>query len=182
MFGGVVLSAFSYQQLMPGFLENELDQPSSRVGVMYGTTAIGGIVLTLFLTRRGVGPDPTNLMMLCGAALAGAVVLMALAPTFITALGASSLVGASSSGFQMCNQVNLMHRTDPAYFGRVMSLTMTAFGVQMIVGFPAGAIADAIGERVTLIMLAGCCMAVIGAGWVSLQARRRTVAAAAPAK
>ncbi|MEX0782181.1 MAG: MFS transporter [Dehalococcoidia bacterium] len=167
MFAGVVLTAFSYQQLMPGLLENELGKSAKLVGVVYGFTAVGGIVLTLFLTRKGLGPDPTKLMLACGAALAGSVILLAIAPTFPTMLGAAILVGATSSGFQMCNQVNLMQRTDPAYFGRVMSLTMTAFGLQMIVGFPAGALADQIGERATLSLLGLCCFGVVVLGAIS---------------
>jgi MFS family permease len=163
IFAGVVLSAFSYQQLMPGFLEHELDQPASRVGVMYGATAIGGIVLTLFLARGRIGNSATTLMFVCGGGVACSVVLLAVAPTFLTALGAASLVGATSSGFQMCNQVNLMQRTDPAFFGRVMSLTMTAFGLQMIVGFPAGAVADAIGERAALGLLGILCLVIVSA-------------------
>ncbi len=167
MFGGVVLTAFSYQQLMPGLLENELGQDAGMVGVLFGATAVGGIALTLFLTHRGLGTDVTRLMFACGAALAGAIVLLALAPTFPLALGAAVLVGATSSGFQMCNQVNLMQRTDPAFFGRVMSLVMTAFGLQMIVGFPAGALADQIGERATLSLLGLCSFAIVTLGFLS---------------
>jgi MFS family permease len=173
MFAGVVLSAFSYQQLMPGFLENELGQPASRVGIMFGATAIGGIALTLFLTRGSMADRSASLMFVCGAAVAGAVVLLALAPNFPLALAAAAVVGAASSGFQMCNQVTLMQRTDPAYFGRVMSLTMTAFGLQMIVGFPAGALADQAGERATLIILAALCMVIVMAGFAASRASRR---------
>ena len=178
MFVGVVLTAFSYQQLMPGLLENELGQPANRVGVLYGATAVGGIILTLFLTRRGVGSNPATVMLICGAGLAGAVVLLAISPTFPVALGAGALVGAASSGFQMCNQVNLMQRTDPAFFGRVMSLTMTAFGLQMIMGFPAGVVADVVGERMTLILLAGCSLAVVAASYVSSRSLRKGTAKA----
>ncbi len=167
MFAGVVLTAFSYQQLMPGLLENQLGQPANRVGVVYGATAIGGIALTLFLTRKGLGTDATRLMFACGAAVAASVILLAFAPTFPLALGAAVLVGAASSGFQMCNQVNLMQRTDPAFFGRVMSLTMTAFGLQMIMGFPAGALADQVGERGTLALLGLCSFGIVVVGFLS---------------
>ena len=101
------------------------------------------------------------------------VVLMALAPTFQLALGGAVLVGASSSGFQMCNQINLMQKTDPAFFGRVMSLTMTAFGLQMVVGFPAGALADAVGERGTMAGLAVACVAIVVVGWVASRSLRQ---------
>jgi MFS family permease len=179
MFAGVVLSAFSYQLLMPGFLENSLGEPSNRVGIMFGATAVGGIVLTLFLTQALKTADATRLMFLCGAGAGGAVILLAIAPTFLAALGACVLVGAASSGFQMCNQVNLMQRTDPAYFGRVMSLTMTAFGLQMIVGFPAGALADQVGERFTLVALACLCLVIVAVGYTASRARRGGPAVAA---
>jgi hypothetical protein len=79
----------------------------------------------------------------------------------------------------MCNQISLMQKTDPAYYGRVMSLTMTAFGLQMIVGFPAGVMADEAGERATLILLAACCLAVVGAAYASWRGRpARAVASA----
>ncbi len=181
MFAGVVMTAFSYQQLMPGFLENELGQPTSRIGIIYGASAVGGIILTLILTRNGVGDRAADLMFVCGAATGASVILMALAPNFQLALVGAALVGASSSGFQMCNQVNLMQKTDPAFFGRVMSLTMTAIGLQMAVAFPAGAAADAVGERGTMIGLALGSLAIVAAGWTALRSMRRTDAAAARA-
>jgi predicted MFS family arabinose efflux permease len=179
MFAGVVLTAFSYQQLMPGFLENELGQPANRVGPLYGATAVGGIGLTLFLTRGAMAARAGNLMFVCGAASAGSVVLLALSPNFLAAMGAAVVVGAASSGFQMSNQVLLMQRTDPAYFGRVMSLTMTAFGLQMIVGFPAGALADQVGERATLMLLAVCSLGVVAIGYLSSRTFRSQSKAAA---
>jgi predicted MFS family arabinose efflux permease len=180
MFAGVVLTAFTYQQLMPGFLENELGQSTNRIGIMFGATAVGGIVVTLVLTRTIAGKDATTLMFICGTALAGSIVLLAISPSFPLALAASALVGATSSGFQMCNQVNLMQRTDPAFFGRVMSLTMTAFGLQMIAGFPAGALADAVGERPTLMLLAVLALGVVAAGFASSRTLRRPALAAVP--
>jgi len=97
-------------------------------------------------------------------------------------MGAAIVVGAASSGFQMCNQVTLMQGTDPAYFGRVMSsLTMTAFGLQIIVGFPAGALADAVGERATLALLAACGGAIVAAGYLASRAVRSHSPARAPA-
>lgn len=167
MFAGVVMTAFSYMQLMPGFLENELNKSADFVGVLFGASAIGGIILTIFLTKTGVAERNSHLMFGCGFASGVSVILMALAPVFELAILGAVLVGASSSGFQMCNQINLMQKTDPLYFGRVMSLTMTAFGLQMIVGFPAGAIADVVGERVTMVGLAMLSLVVVAIGWAS---------------
>lgn len=168
VFVGIVLSGFSYQTIMPGYLENALDQPASNLGLLFGASAIGGIVVTLVLAARRV-PNPAAVMLGFGGALAVSLALLALAPSFPLALVVAALVGAASSGFQMLNNVNLMERTDPAYFGRVMSVTMMAFGVNAIVAYPIGAIADQIGERTTLAGLAVVCIGVVVTGVLALR-------------
>jgi predicted MFS family arabinose efflux permease len=170
VFVGVVLSGFSYQTLMPGYLENVLGHPASQLGLLFGATAGGGILVTLVLAL--IGPrmrNPGVVMLGFGAALAGALALLAVAPSFAVALGVGALVGASSSGFQMLNNINLMARTNPVYFGRVMAVTMMAFGVNAIVAYPVGVVADAVGERTTLAGLAGTCLAVVLGGLLALR-------------
>ncbi|MGE3597349.1 MAG: hypothetical protein AB7N70_17520, partial [Dehalococcoidia bacterium] len=71
---------------------------------------------------------------------------------------------------QMLNNVNLMERTDRAYFGRVMAVTMMAFGANSIVAYPVGLLADQIGERLTLAGLACVCLAAVTAGAIALRA------------
>lgn len=178
VFCGVVLAGFSYQTIMPGYLENTLGRPSSQLGVIYGATAIGGIVVTLVLASRRLENAPA-VMLFFGACMAASLALLAIAPGFWAALGAASLVGASSSGFQMLNNVNLMERADPKYFGRVMSVTMMAFGFNSIISYPVGIIADHSGERATLGGLAVATMMVVLIGMLALRSRTREVAAAA---
>jgi MFS family permease len=167
VFVGVVLSGFSYQTLMPGYLENTLGHPASHLGFLFGATATGGIVVTLFLASRAI-PNPTVVMLAFGAALSGSLALLALAPNFESALLVAALVGVSSSGFQMLNNVNLMERTDPLYFGRVMAVTMMAFGVNSIVAYPVGALADQVGERATMAGLSVATLIVVASGAVVL--------------
>jgi len=150
VFGGVVLSGFSYQTIMPGFLENELGHPASQLGLIYGTMAVGGIITTLFISTHQP-KQPATLMLAFGAALSGSLLLLSIAPTFAFALAVASLVGASSSGFQMLNNVTLMQRTSPRFFGRVMAVTMMAFGLNAIVAYPVGVMADQAGERAAMV-------------------------------
>ncbi|MBA4180421.1 MAG: hypothetical protein C0506_07525 [Anaerolinea sp.] len=178
VFAGVVLSAFSYQTIMPGFLENELGHPASQLGFVFGTTAVGGILTTLFISMHQPR-QPAMLMLAFGAALSASLILLALSPSFGVALVVASLVGASSSGFQMLNNVSLMQRTTPQFFGRVMAVTMMAFGLNAIVAYPVGALADRIGERETIAMVAVVSLVVVGAGFVGT---RRTGAAVARAR
>jgi predicted MFS family arabinose efflux permease len=176
VFVAVVLSGFSYQTIMPGYLENTLDRPASHLGLLFGATAGGGIVVTLVLAARRVN-DPTAVMLAFGGVLAGSLALLAIAPTFEIALVVGAIIGASSSGFQMLNNVNLMERTDPIYFGRVMAVTMMAFGFNSVVAYPIGAIADQIGERTTLAGLACICLSAVVAGVIALRSGPRTAPA-----
>ncbi|MFN0145287.1 MAG: MFS transporter, partial [Dehalococcoidia bacterium] len=166
-FLGVVLSGFSYQTIMPGYLVNELGHPASQLGLIFGTTAAGGIVTTLILAGRRDRGDTRPLMFAFGVVLAAGLFFLALAPGFLAALGIAVVVGVGSSGFQMLNNVNLMQRADPAFFGRVMAVTMMAFGVNNIAAYPVGVTADHLGERATMALLAALCLAIVGAGFAA---------------
>lgn len=168
VFVGIVLSGFSYQTLMPGYLENVLGHPASHLGLLFGSVAVGGILVTLVLAARQPS-NPPLLMLGFGAALAGSLAILAMAPSFLLALGAGAMVGVCSSGFQMLNNVTLMERSDPLYFGRVMAVSMMAFGVNSIVAYPVGLVADQVGERATLLGLAVLCMAVVAVGLLALR-------------
>ncbi len=169
VFVAVVLSGFSYQTIMPGYVENSLGHPASHLGLLFGAAAVGGIVVTLVLAARRVR-NPTAVMLAFGGALAVSLALLAVAPDFAIALVVAAMVGASSSGFQMLNNVNLMQRTDSAYFGRVMAVTMMAFGFNAVVAYPIGEIADRAGERATLIGLACVCLAAVAVGVTAMRA------------
>ncbi len=80
----------------------------------------------------------------------------------------------------MLNNVSLMQRTDPAYFGRVMAVTMMAFGVNSIVPTRSGRPhRDAIGERATLGGLAVACGCVVLLGMAALRREGQSSRAAA---
>ncbi len=176
VFVGIVLTAFSYQAIMPGYLENTLGHPASHLGILYGATAAGGIVVTLVLASRPPR-RATAVMLTFGAALAASLAALAAAPNFAFALGAGAAVGAASSGFQMLNNVSLMERSDSAYFGRVMAVTMMAFGFNSIVSYPVGLIADSAGERATLGGLACACLCVVAVGVFALRSHERATSA-----
>jgi MFS family permease len=168
VFVGVVLSAFTYQTIMPGYLVNTLDHPANHLGFLFTATAVGGILVNVWLAARPAR-NSAGLMLFFGAGLAVSLALMGAAPGFVPALAAAAFVGVSSSGFQMLNNVNLMERTDSAYLGRVMSVTMMAFGVNSIASYPVGLIADSIGERATLFGLSGACLTVVMLGVLAMR-------------
>ena len=59
-------------------------------------------------------------------------------------------VGAMSGGFHALNGAVIARETEPAYMGRVMSLTLLAFAGFSLTALPLGILADRFGERAVL--------------------------------
>jgi MFS family permease len=167
MFVGVVIGGFSYQVLLAGYLEHELGHDRKDMAWMLGVAGAAGLLATIVIA--GKANSPRAWQMMAGSAVVLGLSLMALAVVggFGGALIVMLAVGAGSSVFQMINSALVLQESDPAYYGRVMSLTMLAWGFNSLAGMPFGALADAIGERETLfvmgVLVLGVCLAASGA-------------------
>ena len=155
----VVMFGFSYQVILPGFLHNELDRSTADMGILLAVSGVSGLVATLAVaniaTTRGAWPVLVGSAAVLGLGLIalGTAGNMAMAIVFML------VVGAGSGVFQMLNNALIVQESDPAFYGRVMALTMMAWGFNSLVGLPFGYLADAIGERATLaVMGAGVCL------------------------
>jgi len=95
VFVGVVLTAFTYQTIMPGYLVNAVGHPSTHLGFLFTATALGGITVNLWLAARPAR-NSMGLMLAFGAGLALSLALLAVAPGFVPALFAAALIGMSS--------------------------------------------------------------------------------------
>jgi MFS family permease len=122
--------------------------------------------VTIFLAGLAGSKHAWTLMMGGGVLLGAAIWLLAAAPSFATALGAMFLVGMGSSAFQLINNALVMKEADPAYHGRVMSVTMLAWGMNSLVAYPFGMLADRIGERETLMVMGSVVVAVTLVTWL----------------
>ena len=161
MFVGVVMAGFSYQVLLAGYLENELGRDKKDMAWLLGVAGFAGLVASVMVAGRVHSPNAWRMMFGAGLVLGLSLLGLAVAGNFAGALVVMLLVGAGSSVFQLINSALLMRESDPAYYGRVMSLTMLAWGFNSLVGLPFGALADAIGERQTLFTMGVLVMAVI---------------------
>lgn len=154
LFMGVIMFGFSYQVVLPGLLENQLGHDAEDMGLLFFSGAISGLVVTLGVASKASGPAAWRMMfggaLLLGVTLAGT----ALAGSFWQVMVLMFIGGAGSSAFQLLNNSLIMQNADQAYYGRVMSLTMMAWGLNGLVGFPIGLAADAFGERQTIFVLA----------------------------
>ena len=91
------------------------------------------------------------------------------------------VIGACSGGFQALNAAVIARHVAPAYIGRVMSLTLLAFAGFGLMALPFGILADAVGERATLGVMAVGVTLLAGIGYdidtyetyVNIEAERR---------
>lgn len=177
-FIGVVITGFSYQVLLPGFLENELGRDPRDMSWLLGIGAAAGLIVTLGIAGFAGSRHAWRLMFVGAAMLGVSLALTAIAQSFGQALVAMLFVGAGSSAFQLLNSALVMQEAEPAYYGRVMSITMLAWGLNGLAGLPFGVLADRAGERQALFAMG---VLVLGVATVAALARAGIVRGAAPA-
>jgi MFS family permease len=153
-FMGVIMFGFSYQVVLPGLLENELGREAEDMGLLFFAGAISGLVITLAVASKASGHTAWRIMILGGFVLGISLAITAFSQNFWQAMGMMFIAGAGSSAFQLLNNSLIMQEADQAYHGRVMSLTMLAWGLNGLVGYPFGLLADGIGERQTIFIMA----------------------------
>ena len=99
-------------------------------------------------------------------------------PTFGAGIAAMVFVGAGNGGFHALNGAVVARETEPAYMGRVLSLTFLAFAAFGFSALPLGLLADAYGERRVLLGM-GIGVFVVAAWlsvWVARTPSRRPLA------
>jgi MFS family permease len=164
-FVGVVMSGLCYSTVLPGFVEHRLGRPAEAVSAFFFTGALGGLTATFVAARIADTPHAVPIFLAMPFAFAAGLLGISFAPTFGFAIAAMLVVGIGFGGLQSLNAAVIVRATEPAYFGRVFSLSMLAFAGVSIMGLPVGVLADAIGERATLRVLAGLVITIaVGAG------------------
>ena len=173
-FIGIVLLGFSWQVLLPGLLKNELGRSSKDVGWLMTASAISGLAVTLGMAGFAGTRHAWRIMFVASSLLGVSLTLLGWAPNYVAALVVMLGVGAGGGVFQMLNNSLVMQESEPQFFGRVMSLTMMAWGFNGLAGLPFGIMADGMGERQTLVLMGILVIvATVVAGFVHLAIDRR---------
>jgi MFS family permease len=169
-FVSVIMIGFSYGTVLPGLVSHQLGHSLEGVPPLYFTSALAGLCVTLVTARLADSRQALPLFTAMPFVFALGLLGLVLAPVYAAAVAAMAVVGLGFGGFQTLNAAVIVRTTEPAYFGRVFSLSMLAFAGNALMSLPVGVLADAIGERATLLALCG---AVVGvAGGISLRLRR----------
>tara|TARA_B100000676_G_scaffold211207_1_gene207488 strand:+ start:726 stop:1988 length:1263 start_codon:yes stop_codon:yes gene_type:complete len=168
-----VVVGFMWQIVLPAFLERHLDRPTTDVGMVLTVNAVAALAVALPLTSIVGTRWAWPAMLGCAVLLGIGFLLLANARTFEAALIATVFMGPGLSGFMLVNNALIMSNIEPGYFGRVMSLTMLAWGLQGAMSLPFGYLADVVGERQMLAILGGTVLlvAVVGSGFAYRLAR-----------
>ncbi len=172
-FIGITVTAFSSQVVFPGLLENELGiDPEQGLGPVYVVSAIAGLIATVLLAAAASGGHAWRLMLISGVALGVGTTATAFVPSYLALVILMIPVGVAMSAFQLLNNALVMRESEPAFYGRVMSLTMIAWGLNSLAGLPFGMLADSAGERESLVVM-GVLATVVAVGVMLIFARLR---------
>ena len=166
----VIMTGFSYITLLPGLVEHALERSAEAVPPLFFTSALGGLSVTLATARLADSRSALALFVAMPFVFAAGLLGLSLAPSYATGVATMFVVGMGFGGFQTLNAAVIVRATEPAYLGRVFSLSMLAFAGVSLMSLPVGILADAIGERPTLATLSGVVVAIALA--VGFQLRR----------
>ena len=177
LFVCVIMTGFPYVIVLPGLVEHELGRGAAAISLLAGAAAVGGLAASLFVARYADSQAAATIFSLFGFAFGVSLIATAFVPSYEAAVVWMVVVGAANGGFQTLSGAVVIHEADPAYIGRVMSLTMLAFAGFGLMGLPIGVLADAFGERITLVAMGATVCAVVGLCWLALARVARAAAA-----
>jgi MFS family permease len=147
MFVLVVMVGFPFVTVLPGLVENQLGRDVESISTLFLTSAIGSLAAGLLVARYADSPNALAIYSSLGFAFALGLLALSAVRSYEMAVAAMLLLGAGSGGFHSLSGAVIVRHTDPAFLGRVLSLTLLAFGAFGLAALPMGLLADAVGER-----------------------------------
>jgi MFS family permease len=161
-FVSVVMTGFPYVTVLPGLVENELGRDADTISGLYLLSATGGLGASLVAARLADSRLAQPLFVAMAGIFATALAALSVVPSYGAAGTAMLFVGTGFGGLQSLNGAVIVRACEPAYFGRVFSLTLLAFAGFGLMGLPIGLLADALGERGVLrAMAAGVALVAV---------------------
>jgi len=149
---------FEFEVSLPLLAETTFHGTATTYSWLIGALGAGAVAGGLYAARSA----RTGVARLARAALgyAIAVGLVAVAPTFPTAVAACVLVGVATVIFLTTGNATIQLASDPEYRGRVTALWSMALVGTTPIGSPViGALSDAAGPRYALGLGAAACVA-----------------------
>lgn len=182
-----IVLGMPYNGLLPGFAVEELRRGSAAYGMMSTVAGVGALVGSIGIA--GIAGYSRVRMLQAAVGVGFGVGLLALgfasaAFGYPGALVALLGLGLCSMSYMTLNNTLIMTATEPAFYGRVMSVYMLTFSVFPLMSGPMGVVADRISAQITFELL-GAGIVVFMAVVIALNphfvfARRSALAERAP--
>jgi MFS family permease len=164
--------AFEFEVSFPLLAHDTFHGGADAYGWLLGAFGVGAVGGGLY----ALGTNWTGVARLARVAFgyAGAMALLAIAPTLWTAVGAAALVGLATILFLTTGNSTVQLSSDPHYRGRVMALWTVALVGSTPIGAPIiGAVSQALDPRFAIGLGALACAAAATIGWTSTQPKRQ---------
>ena len=152
-FALVIFSGFPHVSILPGLAENVFSLSAAEVSEFFLAAAVGALAASVWVVRFGDSPEAHIIYAAMAGLFGVSLIAVAWAPSYGWALAGMVGVGLGSGGFQSLNAAVIARETEPNFIGRVMSLALLAFAGFGIMALPYGVLADAIGERMTFVIM-----------------------------
>lgn len=177
-----IILGFPYQMLLPVFASDAVHNVGARgLGLMSAFTGCGALIGALVVASSTGVRRRGRMQLAAGAAFGVSLLVFGAAPGFPLALAALTMVGFSGSVYQSLNSTLIMASSEPAFYGRVMSVNMMGFSLMPIAALPIGAIADHVGAPQT-IAVAGALVTLFVLGVATFVRSYRSIEISAPAE
>jgi MFS family permease len=171
-----VVGTFGYNfgVTLPLLARYQLDVGSVGFGALNAAMGVGSVIGALSLAPR-LTPSERVLLLAAGS-FSVLLLLVAVVPWFVVALGVLVLLGFASIAYSACTNTTLQLNSKEEYRGRVLSLyTLLFAGTTPIGGAITGWLADRWGIDLALAAEAIVCLLAVGAGALWLWSEARSV-------
>jgi len=155
----VSLTGMPYVVLMPVFAKEVLHGGAHTFGFLMTASGCGALIGTVYLASRKSVVGLGRLIVITSVMFAAGIAVFAVSTNITLSLVSLAVAGFGAMTFAAsCNTI-LQTILEESMRGRVMSFFALAFvGIAPFGSFGAGAMADTIGPRDTLLIGAACCL------------------------
>jgi MFS family permease len=140
-----VFFVMPYMSLLPAFARNNLGLDASGLGLLQSVLGLGGLVASLVAGNLGALRGKGRLLARSSAVLGLCLVALVTVPWLPAVYLALFLIGGLGNLYMVLSSTLILTHSDPAYRGRMVSVSMMEFGLMPLGTLPSGAIADRVG-------------------------------------
>jgi MFS family permease len=157
----IAIIGLPYVAFLPSIAKDIFDRGSGGFGLLSTCSAVAALAMSFWIAGRVRAREMWFTQAFCGSAFGFGLLLLSIAPTFLWAIIAIFVLGASSSGFQVSNNTLITTLAEHEYQGRVQALMMLGFSLSSMVALPIGYLADRFGLRQSLAVMGSLCTATM---------------------